>query len=62
MTTEEQMPEPDGYCIIHSRMTDACYFGPFKTWSEVKAWLNDHKDVRGIVIPLYLTVDWNRRG
>lgn len=58
-----QTPDkPDGYAIIHNRMTDTLYFGPFKDLNDVLAWSNRNPSVHGITIPLFLNVDWNRRG
>lgn len=53
--------EPDGYFIAHHRMSDTQYFGPFKTVAEANAWCSQHPDVRGIILPMWLSVDWNRR-
>jgi hypothetical protein len=58
------MDEPDGYFIIHNRMTDTLYFGPFKTLEEAHQWHEENNRthrVQGVILPLYLTVDWNRR-
>jgi len=60
--TSAEIEEPSGYMVMHSRMTDTLYFGPFTTLDEVREWLDHHKDVRAAIIPLYRTVDWNRRG
>jgi hypothetical protein len=53
--------EPDGYFIAHHRMTDCQYFGPFKTVDEAREWSWNHPDVHGNIIPMWLSVDWNRR-
>lgn len=57
--------EPDGYAVIHSRMTDTLYFGPFATLKEVTEWqkkIGDKMLVRGYIVPLFKDVDWNRKG
>ena len=53
--------EPSGYCLVHSRMNDSCWFGPFATMAELKEWAVEHH-MTGVVHALYLDVDWNRRG
>jgi len=52
--------EPDGFAIIHNRMTDTLYFGPFRTLSEARAWQQENGI--GFIVSLYLTIDWNRPG
>lgn len=57
--------EPDGYVIVHHRAagSSTLYFGPFITQEEAFAWMDDVGDkerVNGMLIPLYLTVDWRR--
>lgn len=52
--------EPDGYIITHHRAGSTCYFGPFATIQETVEWNNNHPKVRGAIIPVFKTVDWNR--
>lgn len=53
---------PDGYMVVHCRATDTLYFGPFKTLDAVDEWCAKNPQVLAGIVPLYLTVDWNRRG
>lgn len=51
----------DGFVIVHHRaFGSTCYFGPFVTIERAHEWLAEHKDVRGLIVPVYLTVDWSR--
>jgi hypothetical protein len=59
------MDEPDGYMIRHSRSTDELFFGPFVTREEAVEWfmqVGEPQHAGGRIVPLYKTVDWNRRG
>ena len=56
-----QIDEPDGYALRYSRATDVLHFGPFATWDEAVAWATEHRLACSIV-PLHLTLDWNRGG
>jgi hypothetical protein len=53
---------PDGYMVRHNRMTDTLHFGPFLTYAECLEFLRANRLVTANVVPLYKTVDWNRRG
>ena len=54
--------EPDGWMVAHHRATDVLHFGPFSSVESARLWLGDHPDVRGVLVPLYLDVDWRRAG
>lgn len=52
---------PDGWVIVHHRMTDSLLFGPFATLEEA----GEFASANGIPCharPMWRSVDWNRRG
>lgn len=52
---------PDGWMLTHHRAVGgSCHFGPFTTREEAHAWAEKNPQVKGVLIPLYRTVDWNR--
>lgn len=55
-------PEDEGtsYALAHHRAGSTMYFGPFDTIEELAEWSTEHPEVRGVVLRLYRTVDWNR--
>lgn len=57
----EEVDPPDGWFIAHHRAfnSSSCYFGPFATYEDAYKWRLNHR-VSGSIIPMYLTVNWNR--
>jgi hypothetical protein len=53
--------EPAGWFLEHGRYDDTCRWGPFATFEEAKKWANDRM-LSAAIIPLYMNVNWNRRG
>lgn len=53
--------DADGFMIVHHRAVGpSCYFGPFETVEEAQDFVRDNPQVSGLIIPMYLSVDWNR--
>lgn len=52
---------PDAWMIAHHRATDTLNFGPFDTIDEAVKFVETNRGVSPNFIPLYKTVDWNRR-
>ena len=52
---EDWQPTVGGWIIVHTRMTDRVYFGPFATLKEADQWMRDvgsRRGVAGTLIPL----------
>jgi hypothetical protein len=53
--------EPTGWFLEHHRYDDSCRWGPFATPEEARKWALD-RDLSAAIIPLYMNVNWDRRG
>lgn len=60
---EEKHGDPDGWMIVHHRMGDSCYFGPWTTLVDALDWWGSEGNPNGVhpnFIPMWKSVEWDR--
>lgn len=58
---EKYGDEPTGWFLEHHRYDDTCRWGPFPTFAAACKWA-DERQLPASVVPLYMNVNWNRKG